>query len=84
MEPQSRTELPLMKDLFGKVYVRENITCNDPVEIPYYSSERFQSVCTHCAYASDTDIEGQYPLCEYCRQQGKHPIFKRKRRLYSK
>ena len=26
--------------LFERVHVHENITCKDPVEIPYYSSER--------------------------------------------
>ena len=72
---QSRTQLSIVKDLFGKVYVQENITCND---------QRFQSVCTHCACVCDVDIEGQYPLCAYCRQQGKLPIFKRKRKLQSK
>ena len=27
--------------LFERVYVRENFSCEDPVEIPYYSSEKF-------------------------------------------
>ena len=69
---QSRTELPVVKE---KVYVRENIACSDPVEIPYYSSEKFQSICTHCECECDVDIEGQYPLCEYCRDQGQLPNF---------
>ncbi len=26
--------------LFERVFVHENLTCDDPVEVPYYSSDR--------------------------------------------
>ena len=51
-----------MNALFERVHVYENINCNDPVEVLYYSSERFQSICTHCACECDAVVEGQYPL----------------------
>ena len=30
--------------LLGKVYVKDNLTCTDPVETPYYSSQAFSSL----------------------------------------
>ena len=58
-------------------------TCNDPIEVAYYSSERFQLICTHCACVCELVVEGQYPICDFCRQQGLMPIFKRKRKSFS-
>ena len=69
-----------VKDLFSRVYARENLTCEAPVEIPYYSSEMFLSVCTHCGCAWTGTEEGKYPLCDYCKQQGHTPLLKRKRK----
>ena len=39
--------------LLSKVSVRANLTCNDPVEISFYSSESFPDVCVHCACVGD-------------------------------
>ena len=74
-----------MLSLFERVYVRENLTCDDSVEIPYYSSEKFILVCTNCACTTGQteSREGQYPLCDMCREQGKQPILKRKRKMLS-
>ena len=74
---------PTVKTLFKRVYVRKNLTCNDPIEVAYYSSERFQLICTHCACVCELVVEGQYPICDFCRQQGLMPIFKRKRKSFS-
>ena len=57
VETQSRTELSVVNGLFEKIYVQENNTCSDPVEIPYYSSERFQPICTPCACECDVAVE---------------------------
>ena len=27
----------------------QNLTCDDPVEVPYYSCEAFPVICVHCA-----------------------------------
>ena len=73
-----------VKNLFSRVYARENLTCEAPIEIPYYSSEMFVSVCTHCGCAWTGTEEGRYPLCDYCKQQGHHsPLLKRKRKQLS-
>ena len=70
-----------MINLFERVFVRENITCDDYIEIPYYSSEKFEDICICCACKVSDLVEGQYPLCLECKQQGKSPILKRKRKL---
>ena len=78
-------EPPSVLTLFDRVFVRANLTCEDleQVEVPYYSSEKFAPVCSDCACdcAGADNIEGQYPLCQYCRAQGKQPMLKRKRKI---
>ena len=49
-----------LKPLFDRVFVRQNLSCDDPVETPYYSSERFQIVSTYCACKCDS-TEGKTP-----------------------
>ena len=65
--------------LLSKVFVRANLTCNDPVEIPFYSSESFPDVCVHCACVGDL-VENQdvYPTCNYCFRECSK-IYRRKR-----
>ena len=70
--------------LFSRVFVRANLTCDMPIEVPYYSSERFAPICTCCGSSTDMQKEGQYPLCAYCEAKGNQPILKRKRKLFSK
>ena len=67
--------------VFTRVMVRLNLTCNDPVEVPYYSSECFEDICVHCACQTQCTIDGQYPICNECKGDGKPPVFKRKRKL---
>ena len=74
---------PSVQDLFSRVYTRKNLTCEAPVEIPYYSSQMFLSVCTHCACEWTDTEEGKYPICDYCKQQGHSPLLKRKRKQKS-
>ena len=72
---------PTVQDLFNRVYVRENLTCDMTIEIPYYSSQNFVSVCAHCGCQWTDSDEGKYPVCDYCKQQGHLPLLKRKRKL---
>lgn len=67
--------------IFDRVFVRSNLSCDDPVEIPYYLSEKFALVCTHCGCTTLEAAQGQYPLYGHCRSDGKRPVWKRKRKL---
>ena len=51
--------------LFERVFVRANLTCDETVEIPYYSSEKFVNICSNCACSEVSEVQGQYPLCQY-------------------
>lgn len=56
--------------------VRQNLCCDDPVEVTYYSSECFDSinVCTvhvQCSVVLEVD----------CQKDGKKLVFRRKRKL---
>ena len=42
---------PYVQTSMQRVFVRENLSCDEPVEIPYYSSEKFEDLCIHCACA---------------------------------
>lgn len=83
LEVQSGED-PSVATLFSQVFVRANLTCDMPVEVPYYSSEQFAMICTSCGCNTDVQVEGQYPLCGYCKGRGCKPILKRKRKLCSK
>ena len=37
--------------VLSRIFVRANLSCADPVEIPYYSSEAFRDACIHCGTA---------------------------------
>ena len=73
-----------LSTLFERLFVRQNLSCDDPVEVPYYSSDRFEDVCAHCGCTCAESVSGQYPLCSHCRHEGKHPVLKRKRKIEQK
>ena len=56
--------------ILSKVFVRKDINCLNPIEIPYYSSGIFPLICTNCA--GDTDFvkgaqaDAYYPICTGC------------------
>ena len=73
------------KHILSKVFVRKDINCLNPIEIPYYSSGIFPLICTNCA--GDTDFvkgaqaDAYYPICTGCwDSHGK--VLKRKRKLF--
>ena len=39
--------------ILSKVFVRKDINCLNPIEIPYYSSGIFPLICTNCAWDTD-------------------------------
>ena len=69
-------------ELLSKVFVRANLTCQNPVEVPYYSSDSFVDVCVHCASSSDfvsnVDV---YPTCKTCFET-EPKIYRRKRKQF--
>lgn len=69
-------------DVLQRVFVRENLCCPDDMEVPFYSSECFAPVCSHCACKCDVCVEGQYPLCPDCANKGVSPMLKRKRKRF--
>ncbi|XP_046584517.1 uncharacterized protein LOC124291543 [Haliotis rubra] len=70
--------------VLSRVFVRKDLQCSLPVEIPYYSSVLYPQICCHCA-CSDI-IVGEaavdvYPICVECIKI--HPkIMKRKRKMF--
>ena len=64
----SLQDLGSSNPVVSKTFVRQNLSCSDPVEVPYYSSQSFQDVCIHCGTTHnlaerETDI---YPTCSTC------------------
>ena len=68
------------------VFVRADLSCSEPVEIPYYSSGAFPRICSHCATSEDLKVgagtEGFYPMCSACFEV-KPKLPERKRKLFS-
>ena len=58
-------------NILKRVFVRRDLRCPQPVEIPYYTSGMFERVCCHCATKHDqleeALVEGHY-LCLWCYQ----------------
>ncbi|XP_033762815.1 uncharacterized protein LOC117344244 [Pecten maximus] len=82
LQPEDASKAPRINALLTKVYVRSNITCDTPIEVPYFSSKCFPPVCFHCG--SDTDLvikESQYPMCKICDTRDKQAL-KRKRNVW--
>lgn len=40
------SDSPQTKSLFERVFVRENLNCEMPMEVTYYSSECYEDMCT--------------------------------------
>ena len=74
---------PKVTTPFERVYCQQNLTCNDPVEVPYNSGGKIPMVCIHWACEQDQTEEGCYPLCDECKKKGKQPVFKRKKKFFA-
>lgn len=78
LKPEDPVRAPRISALLEKVFVKSNLSCTSPVEVPYYSSGVFPPICYHCG-AQDTDTEeGQYPMCPDCVVSKLQPPLKRK------
>ena len=71
--------------ILSKVFVRKDINCLNPIEIPYYSSGIFPLICTNCAgdteFVKGAQADAYYPICTGCwDSNGK--VLKRKRKLF--
>ena len=64
------------------VYVRENISCDSKIELPYFSVDFFPKICIHCEVIGTTRTLGNsvdyYPKCNECKE--KPDIHRRKRK----
>ena len=63
-----RSDPPSVQTVLGRVFVRENLSCDDCIEIPYYSSEKFQdNICIHCAFnPSGSPLRRSCLRCTFC------------------
>ena len=66
--------------VMSRTFVCVNLSCSEPVEIPYYTSGSFLDVCIQCGTSDDqaTDETDIYPTCASCLAE-KPKIYKRKR-----
>ena len=71
--------------VLDKVFVRQNISCRNAIEVPYFSSKSFPAVCYYCGAKENLKHEeGAYPCCELCTttdsvpNKRKHNIWKEK------
>ena len=72
--------------VLSSIFVRQNMNCDSRIEIPYFSSECFPSICIYCGSEESLvpaiEMEGMYPLCSSCKATTPG-ILKRKRKLCS-
>ena len=78
--------------LHGRVFVRLPLSCDDSVELPYYSSRVGRmDVCGHCGNGDATvdqslkkDYKTVIPMCDTCKGRGLEHICSRPTRRKSK
>lgn len=60
--------------LTDKVYVKANLTCLSPIEIPYYSA-KYEDICYHCGTTDELVVSGNnYLICSSCIQEKKATV----------
>ena len=81
----ANAKTPRVNALMDKVFVRNNLTCQSTVEVPYFSSGCFRDICYYCAGSDKLERnEGAYPFCGKCSNKEaptkrKHNLFKEKK-----
>ncbi|XP_033632050.1 uncharacterized protein LOC117293731 [Asterias rubens] len=61
------------ESVFNVVYVNDKLTCDLPIEAPYYVTFD-DPLCFFCGSEHDLITgDGNYPLCNECRDAGKKP-----------
>ena len=64
-------------NILKSVYVKQNLRCESPIEIPYYSAGN-DPMCYYCGGQNELSTNPDYyPLCTSC--HGKEQIHKRTR-----
>lgn len=59
--------------VLNSVYVKANLTCNSPIEIPYYTAGN-DPICYHCGHENELQQnEKDHPVCLSCLNAGKKP-----------
>ena len=52
--------------ILKSVYVKENLTCESPIELPYYSAGN-DPICYYCGGQDELSTNPDYyPLCTFC------------------
>ena len=71
-------EPPSVLTLFDRVFVHENLTCEE--QVPCYSSKKFAPVCSNCACdcAGVNNIGASIPSVNIVELRGKQPMLKRR------
>ena len=55
------------EELLEGIYTRSDITCNMPIELPYYSA-KYEDICFYCGTVKHLDVQdASYPICEGCK-----------------
>ena len=70
--------------VLNAIHLRTNLSCNSPIEIPYYSAGN-TPICFFCG--SEEDFKEQtegYPICMTCFSGGKRPPAKRTQQFIPK
>ena len=66
-------------NIVDTVYVKENQTFNQMIELPYFSCQRHQDVCILCGHFGElTKDQKHYPHCKRCKDRGSSKVWKRK------
>ena len=84
--PADIADTEKQQHILNSVFVRQNMSCDSRIEIPYFSSECFASICIYCGSEQNivpaSETEGMYPICSSCKSDPSKPgIFKRKRKF---
>ena len=60
-------------EMLKRVYIRENLSCDSKIELPYYSVDFFKKICVHCGVAGTSRLLGDaldvYPKCAHCKDK---------------
>ena len=53
-----------------QVFVRADLSCGSPIEIPYYSA-KYNDICVNCGGMNELELNDElYPLCDVCKRKG--------------
>ena len=80
--PSKFDKIKRVNAVLDKVFVRQNISCRNAIEVPYFSSKSFPAVCYYCGAKENLKHEeGAYPCCELCTASNSVPN-KRKHNIW--